>query len=99
MKIICEMPTFINVLFDAAFQKEKKTGHKVVIDDRTEYGDSFKKPTAFWFLNCEPNMFVPKSRKKKPHLVNETKNGIERSVISKEFAKRFLEGFVGLERK
>ena len=72
---------------------------KVVIDDRTKYGDSFKKPTAFWFLNCEPNMFVPESRKKKPQLVDKTKHGIERSVISKEFAERFLEGFVGLERK
>lgn len=25
-----------------------------VIMDRSKYGDYFKKPTQFWFINCEP---------------------------------------------
>lgn len=25
-----------------------------IIMDRSKYGDYFKKPTQFWFLNCEP---------------------------------------------
>lgn len=32
---------------------------KIRIDDRTRYGDRFRKPTAFWFINIEPkNNFV-----------------------------------------
>lgn len=73
---------------------------QLVITDRTEYGDTFRKPTAFWFLNCEPNMFVPKTKGNKGYnRISETSHGIERSLITKEFAERFLEGFVGLERK
>lgn len=71
---------------------------KLVISDRTKYGDDFKKPTAFWFINCEPNLFVPELKKKKPKLIAETRYGIERSKISKEFAEIFLEEFVGIER-
>jgi hypothetical protein len=53
--------------------------------DRSKYGDYFKKPTQFWFLNCEP---VKK-------IINE--RGINRSLISKDFIRVFLSEIVDLE--
>ena len=41
---------------------------------------------------------MPELKKKKPKLIAETRYGIERSKISKEFAEIFLEEFVGIER-
>ena len=68
---------------------------KLVIQDRTKYGDFFKKPTMFYFINCEPNLFVAEYSGTKPtKTIKGTNYGIERSLISKEFARIFIEEFI-----
>lgn len=68
----------------------------LVIDDRTELGDIYKKPTQFWFINFEPKFnLVSKYEKNKDFKrLKNTSYGITRSYITKEFAKLFMENYV-----
>ena len=75
----------------------------VVDMDRTRRGDYFRKPTAYWFFNCEPTSgcsFQPTPKdqikdilhsKKAPHagLCSE-----ERSMISPDYARNFICDFI-----
>ncbi len=71
---------------------------KVIDRDRTLRGDYFKKPTQYWFINCEPkcNMIFEacswNGHEKKS--ISYTKKGAERSLISKEYANRFIREFI-----
>ena len=74
---------------------------QVIIADRAKYGgDYFKKPTAFWFVNCEPqnnmifeNVNVPKIKRIQVDCGKHGGNKL-RSEISPSFADRFLREFV-----
>lgn len=70
-----------------------------IIMDRSKYGDYFKKPTQFWFLNCEPrNGLVAVDWENKPtKKISTMSKGIDRSLISKEFIRVFLSEIVDLE--
>lgn len=67
--------------------------------DRTRRGDHFKKPTAFWFFNCEPGRgftFQP-CPASEVHTIRKSKGGAEaglcsedRSMISKDYARNFI---------
>lgn len=71
-----------------------------IIMDRSKYGDYFKKPTQFWFLNCEPrNGLVAVDWENKPTKTVDKERGIGRSLISKEFIRVFLSEIVDLEGK
>jgi hypothetical protein len=73
----------------------------MVDKDRSLRGDYFKKPTAYWFVNCEPTFgksiqknndtkrleWVPKS--KEAGLCSE-----ERSMISPDYARNFICDFI-----
>ena len=75
-----------------------------IIDlDRTRRGDFYKKPTAYWFFNCEPTsgfsyQQTPKEKiksvimqKKAPHA------GLcsaDRSMISPDYARNFINDFI-----
>ena len=75
----------------------------IIDTDRTRRGDWMKKPTAYWFWNCEPThgksfQQTPKSQqrrlmqlKKAPHagLCSE-----ERSMISPDYARNFICDFI-----
>ena len=69
---------------------------KIIDMDRTKRGDNFKKPTQYWFINCEPkNNFVNEAyyvanRKN----IDKTHNKIERSLINKNYAERFIKEFI-----
>ena len=68
----------------------------IIIKDRSEYGDFYKKPTQFFFINCEPeykllNEYDYKIIKNK---IIKNEYGFARSIISKEFAKNFIKDFV-----
>lgn len=68
---------------------------KLIDYNRRERGDYFKKPTQYWFINCEPkNNFIlePKVVMKKKTVNGENKVG--RSMISPQYANRFLREFV-----
>ena len=70
--------------------------------DRQRRGDYFRKPTAFWFINCEPThgqtFMSPKERKTVAHSKSSPLGaGVcseERSMISHDYARNFICDFV-----
>lgn len=72
-------------------------------NDRTKRGDYFRKPTAFWFVNCEPTngrsyMQTPKDKIK---TIKHSKSGKyaglcseDRSMISPDYARNFICDFI-----
>lgn len=72
---------------------------KVIDKDRTLRGDYFEKPTQYWFINCEPkyNMILEAYSWNKKKIINNTSSKTERSLISNEYANRFIREFI-LER-
>lgn len=69
---------------------------KIIDMDRTKRGDNFKKPTQYWFINCEPkNNFVMEAiTVGEIKLIEKTHNKVERSLINPKYAERFIKEFV-----
>ena len=75
--------------------------------DRTRRGDYFKKPTAYWFITCNPtNGYTFQNDKQKRRIVHAKpgeKAGLcseDRSLISSDYARNFICDFVlGKEQK
>lgn len=67
-----------------------------VIDmDRTTRGDWFKKPTQYWFINCEPkHNFIFGKEKQCVTKLNAYCNIVERSLINPIYANRFIREFI-----
>lgn len=92
LKLIIENPYNQNYL-----EKFFPIKPKVIDLDRSENGDYFKKPTQFWFINCEPKynlIFEPKIINNNLKKVSNTSNKVERSLISKEYANRFIRTYI-----
>lgn len=76
-------------------------------NDRTKRGDCFKKPTAYWFVNCKPttgqSYEKPDEIKKIKQCMGGGKDGIcskERSMITGKYARNFICDFIiGKEQK
>lgn len=73
----------------------------VVDNDRTLRGDYFKKPTQYWFFNCEPTHGVTIQRDKVVKKIRKTKSASEaglcsedRSMISPDYARNFICDFI-----
>lgn len=73
----------------------------VIIKNRAELGDLYRKPTQFWFVNFKPkNEFVLRNDGDVKLSINKVKgeNGVNRktrrSLISPEFASRFIREFI-----
>lgn len=73
---------------------------KLIDNDRTERGDRIKKPTQYWFINCEPKnnfIFEPQTTRKTQKL-KDIKGGNQRqktrSEITPEYANRFIREFI-----
>lgn len=68
-----------------------------IIDlNRRNRGDYFEKPTQYWFINCEPKhnlIFEPITVHPKKK-ITETHDKVERSLISPEYANRFIREFI-----
>lgn len=69
--------------------------------DRSKRGDYFKKPTGFWYFNCEPTYgasFQPNNHTKAIRDLPSAKgDGIcseERSMISPDYARNFICDFI-----
>lgn len=65
--------------------------------DRTRRGDYFVKPTAYWFINCEPTQgFTYQKDKKRKTILQAKGSGTpglcseERSMISSDYARNFI---------
>lgn len=69
---------------------------KIIDKDRTIRGDNFVKPTQYWFINCEPKnnfIFEPMIVSEKKH-IHLTSDKVERSMINKNYANRFIREFI-----
>lgn len=76
---------------------------KVIDKDRTENGDYYRKPTQYWFVNCEPEQnfifepleWVPThviSRAQKMEGDYDTK--VKRSLMHPQYARRFIKQYI-----
>ena len=70
-------------------------------NNRTLRGDVFKKPTAYWFLNCQPTNGYTEQPSGKTLIINKCssskKAGMcseERSMISPDYARNFICDFI-----
>lgn len=69
---------------------------RLIIKDRSKMGDIYKKPTQFFFINCDPGFklygdcFVKVDEQK----TIEKSGGFARSVISSAFAKNFIKTYI-----
>lgn len=69
---------------------------KVIDLNRTLRGDFYKKPTQYWFINCEPkhNLIFEAYSWFPKKSISLTSNKTERSLISAEYAYRFIKEFI-----
>lgn len=62
--------------------------------NRRKRGDYYIKPTAYWYINCEPTHgfthFYPSQLRK----VESTRFGIERSLLSPDYARAFINDYI-----
>lgn len=73
-----------------------------IIDmDRTKRGDYYKKPTGYWYFNCEPTKGCSFQKPKEIKTIRKTKGSIqaglcgeERSLISPDYARNFICDFI-----
>lgn len=73
----------------------------IIDKDRTRRGDYFKKPTAYWFINCEPTQGETLQDPLKRKTVLNSKSGIkagicseERSLMSPDYARNWICDFI-----
>ena len=69
--------------------------------DRTRRGDVFRKPTAYWFINCKPTQSETYQQSKITKTIMNSKgsgqSGLcseERSMISSDYALNFINDFL-----
>lgn len=71
--------------------------------DRSQNGDYYKKPTQFWFVNCEPeqNMFFepiePVQRvthDQAEKMDNDHTRAVKRSLMHPQYARRFIKAHI-----
>lgn len=73
---------------------------KLIDRNRTLRGDFFKKPTQYFFINCEPTIGYSYSKNKEQKQISKSKgskNGLcseERSLISPDYARNFICDFI-----
>ena len=77
---------------------------KVIVKDRHEEGDYFKKPTQFFFVNCEPeqNIVLQPLEYIRQVTTDSCISGIEgeqnrqvkRSLMHPQFADRFIKTYI-----
>lgn len=77
------------------------TNPTFVDNDRTKRGDKFVKPTAYWFINCEPaNGYTHQQAQKGKGIIQAkvaSRAGLcseERSMISPDYARNFICDFI-----
>lgn len=71
----------------------------IIDKDRTENGDYYKKPTQYWFINCEPKynlVFEPLEyvETRRIDYVNGSNRKTQRSLIHPQYASRFIRQYL-----
>ena len=103
LRIIIENPFSSLHYLHNNFLKEPS----IIDSDRKRRGDYFKKPTGYWFFNCEPTQGYSFQKPLKTLRVWESKSAAhaglcsqERSMISPDYARNFICDFIlGKEQK
>lgn len=97
LRMIVENPWSEQTFLKANFVKAPD----VVDMDRTKRGDVFKKPTAYWFWNCEPTRLETMQQSKEKKTIQKSRQGDrsglcseERSMISPDYARNFIADFI-----
>lgn len=74
---------------------------RIIDKDRQKRGDYFKKPTAYWFVNCDPSFgesyTIPKEKRIVLKCKGASQSGLcseERSMISPDYARNFICDFI-----
>lgn len=72
-----------------------------VDNNRMLRGDYYVKPTAYWFVNCDPTNGKSYQQDKKKKVIQKAKKGLqaglcseERSLISPDYARNFICDFI-----
>ena len=97
LRLIFENPWGLQTFLKSGFVQPPS----VIDENRTLRGDYFVKPTAYWFINCEPtNGKSYQQPKVVKRLMWEKKNPIagmcseDRSMISPDYARNFICDFI-----
>ena len=97
LRLIVENPWAMQTYLKTGFIKQPS----LIDNDRTKRGDYFQKPTAFWFINCEPTHGLTYQKDKEVVRVRDAKPapraGLcseERSMISNDYARNFICDFI-----
>lgn len=97
LRLIIENPWSEQTYLKANFIKVPD----LIDNNRLLRGDYFKKPTAYWFWNCEPTKGFTYQNDKEQKRIMECKSGIkagicseERSMISADYARNFICDFI-----
>ena len=98
LKMIIENPYALNTFLKGNFIMPPT----IVDENRMLRGDYFIKPTAYWFVNCEPTLglYTEQNDKKKKEVMwcrKAPKAGLcseERSMISPDYARNFICDFI-----
>lgn len=69
---------------------------KIIDKNRRLKGDYYIKPTQYWFIGCEPkdNFVLEPIEITQNKTVEYVNNAVERSLISKNYARRFIKEFI-----
>ena len=96
-RLIVENPYAIQTYLKNGFIKSPA----VVDNNRMRRGDFFEKPTAYWYVNCEPTYGESWQFDKQKKLVRDAKAAAhaglcseERSMISPDYARNFICDFI-----
>ncbi len=97
LRLIIENPWSEQTYLKANFIKAPD----LVDNNRLLRGDYYKKPTAYWFWNCEPTHGESWQKDKEQKIIMSAKQGIkagicseERSLISSDYARNFICDFI-----
>lgn len=75
----------------------------IVDKNRAENGDYYKKPTQYWFVNCEPeqNMFFEamepvqtRNIERQSRIEDGLSRAVNRSLIHPQYARRFIRAHI-----
>lgn len=73
----------------------------IIDKNRRRRGDAFKKPTAYWFVNCKPTFGQSFTTPKEEKSISSSRAGVkaglcseERSMISPDYARNFICDFI-----
>lgn len=90
LRLIIENPATSNYLI----ANQSFIAPSLIDSDRSLRGDFYKKPTAYWFINCEPtkNCFTYQKDKEVKDIGHVS--GFARSQISLDYARNFIKDFI-----